>query len=93
MQSHITNEYQTERGIEDRVFEIVSSYKGLVIGLILITGEIQKIELFEETCAEFWDKHVVQHERKYPMPWQEHIYHTFQNKIVVGYHCSDVEPK
>jgi hypothetical protein len=75
------------------VFEIVSSYKGLVIGLILITGEIQKVELFEETCAEFWDKHVVEHERKFPIFRQERTYHTFKGEIVVGYHCSDIEPR
>jgi hypothetical protein len=75
------------------VFEIVSSYKGLVIGLILITGEIQKVELFEETCAEFWDKHVIQHERKITFPKQARTYHTFNGEIVVGYHCSDVESK
>ena len=74
------------------MFEIISSYKGLVIGLILTTGQVLHIELFEETCAEFWDKHVVEHTRKYPMPWQAHTYHTFKGEIVVGYHCSDKEP-
>jgi hypothetical protein len=46
------------------MFEIISSYKGLVIALILTNGDLLKIELFDDTCAEFWNKHVVQHERK-----------------------------
>jgi hypothetical protein len=45
------------------MFEIISSYKGLVIALILTNGDLLKIELFDDTCAEFWNKHVVQHER------------------------------
>jgi hypothetical protein len=46
------------------MFELIGSYKGLVIALILSTGDILKIELFDDTCAEFWDKHVITHERK-----------------------------
>jgi hypothetical protein len=42
------------------MFELISSYKGLVIALILTNGELLKIELFEDTCADFWKKHVVQ---------------------------------
>jgi hypothetical protein len=41
------------------MFELIGSYKGLVIALILSTGDILKIELFDDTCAEFWDKHVL----------------------------------
>jgi hypothetical protein len=91
MPSHITNEFQIEKETEDKVFEI-PAYKGLVIALILNTGQLLKVELFDQTCERFWLENVVQHERKYPMPWQEHIYHTFQGEIVVGYHCSDKEP-
>jgi hypothetical protein len=46
------------------MFELIGSYKGLVIALILSTGDILKIELFDDTCAEFWDKHVITHEEK-----------------------------
>jgi hypothetical protein len=42
------------------VFEI-ASYKGLVIALILANGELLKIELFDDTCEEFWDKNVIVH--------------------------------
>jgi hypothetical protein len=35
------------------MFEIISSYKGLVIALILTNGDLLKIELFDDTCAEF----------------------------------------
>jgi hypothetical protein len=42
------------------MFELISSYKGLVIALILTNGDLLKIELFEDTCADFWKKHVVQ---------------------------------
>jgi hypothetical protein len=34
------------------MFELISSYKGLVIALILTNGELLKIELFDDTCAE-----------------------------------------
>jgi hypothetical protein len=74
------------------MFELISSYKGLVIALILTNGDLLKIELFDDTCAEFWNKHVVQHERKIKLPKQNHYYHTFQDKVVVGYHCSNKEP-
>ena len=74
------------------MFELIGSYKGLVIGLILVTGEIQKVELFDDTCESFWEKHVVEHTRKNPLPMQGHTYHTFNGKIVVGYHCSDRDP-
>jgi hypothetical protein len=33
------------------MFELIGSYKGLVIALILSTGDILKIELFDDTCA------------------------------------------
>ena len=75
------------------MFEIATSYKGLVIALILSTGDLMKIELFDDTCAEFWRKNVITHERKYPLPWQNHFFHTYKGEIVVGYHCSDKEPK
>jgi hypothetical protein len=55
------------------MFEIISSYKGLVIALILTNGDLLKIELFDDTCAEFWNKHVVQHERKIKLPKQNHL--------------------
>jgi hypothetical protein len=67
------------------MFELISSYKGLVIALILTNGELLKIELFEDTCADFWKKHVVVHERKIKLPKQNHYYHTFQDKVVVGH--------
>jgi hypothetical protein len=54
------------------VFEI-ASYKGLVIALILVNGELLKIELFDDTCAEFWDKNVTVHEKKL----------NYQNKIII----------
>jgi len=75
------------------VFEIAASYKGLVIALILSTGDLMKIDLFDDTCAEFWNKNVTTHERKYPLPKQNHYFHTYKGEIVVGYHCSDEEPK
>ena len=75
------------------MFELIGSYKGLVIALILSTVDILKIELFDDTCAEFWDKHVITHERKIVLPKQNHYFHTFNGEIVVGYHCSDKEPK
>jgi hypothetical protein len=55
--------FHVEKIIEDRVFEI-ASYKGLVIALILVNGELLKIELFDDTCAEFWNKNVTVHEKK-----------------------------
>lgn len=73
------------------MFEI-ASYKGLVIALILVNGELLKIELFDDTCAEFWDKNVTVHEKKIKLPKQNHYYHKFKDKIVVGYHCSDKDP-
>jgi hypothetical protein len=54
------------------VFEI-ASYKGLVIALILANGELLKIELFDDTCEEFWDKNVIVHEKKL----------NYQNKIII----------
>jgi len=75
------------------MFELAASYKGLVIALILANGDLLKVELFDDTCAEFWDKHVITHERKIALPKQNHYFHTFKGKIVVGYHCSDKEPK
>lgn len=74
------------------MFEIIGSFKGLIIALILANGDLIKIELYEDTCASFWNKHVIEHTRKNPLPWQEHTYHTFNGKIVVGYHCSNKEP-
>jgi hypothetical protein len=38
------------------MLELISSYKGLVIALILSNGKLLKIELFEDTCADFWKK-------------------------------------
>jgi hypothetical protein len=73
------------------VFESIASYKGLVIALILSNGDLIKIELFDDTCAEFWNKNVITHERKYPMPRKNHYFHTFKGEIVVGYHCSNKE--
>ena len=64
------------------MFEI-ASYKGLVIALILANGELLKIELFDDTCAEFWDKNVTVHERKIKLPKQNYYYHKFKDKIVV----------
>jgi hypothetical protein len=46
------------------MFEIISSYKGLVIALILTNGDLLKIELFDDTCAEFWNKHGIKPSRK-----------------------------
>ena len=73
------------------MFEI-ASYKGLVIALILANGELLKIELFDDTCEEFWDKNVIVNEKKIKLPKQNHYYHKFKDKIVVGYHCSNKDP-
>ena len=73
------------------MFESIASYKCLVIALILSSGDLIKIELFDDTCAEFWNKNVITHEIKYPMPRQNHYFHTFKGEIVVGYHCSNKE--
>ena len=75
------------------MFELAGSYKGLVIALILANGDLLKVELFDDTCAEFCNKYVITHERKIPLPKQNHYFHTFNGEIVVGYHCSDKEPK
>jgi hypothetical protein len=73
------------------VFESIASYKGLVIALILSNGDLIKIELFDDTCAEFWNKNVITHERKYPMPRKIITSILSKVKIVVGYHCSNKE--
>lgn len=75
------------------LFELIGNYKGFVIALMLIDGDLLKVETHDLTCAEWWDRNVIEHERKYPMPWQEHIFHTYKGEIVVGYHCSDKEPR
>jgi len=74
------------------MFELIAGYKGLVISLILSTGDILKVETHNLDCAVWWDKHVITHERKYPLPWQNHFFHTYKGEVVVGYHCSDKEP-
>jgi len=73
------------------VFEI-ASYKGLVIALILTNGDLLKIETHDLDCDIWWDKNVTVHERKIKLPKQNHYYHKFKDKIVVGYHCSDKDP-
>ena len=73
------------------MFEI-ASYKGLVIALILTNGNLLKIETHDLDCDIWWDKNVITHERKYPLPKQNHYFHTYKGEIVVGYHCSDKEP-
>jgi hypothetical protein len=63
------------------VFEI-ASYKGLVIALILANGELLKIELFDDTCAEFWNKNVTVHEKKIKLPKHKMIFvHTHLNRL------------
>jgi hypothetical protein len=74
------------------VFEIAAGYKGLIIALILTNGDLLKVETHDLDCAVWWDKNVITHERKYPMPRQNHYFHTYKGEIVVGYHCSDEEP-
>ena len=54
------------------MFEI-ASYKGLVIALILANGELLKIELFDDTCAEFWNKMLPFTKKKL----------NYQNKIII----------
>ena len=73
------------------MFEI-ASYKGLFIALILTNGDLLKIETHDLDCDIWWDKNVITHERKYPLPKQNHYFHTYKGEIVVGYHCSDKEP-
>jgi len=75
------------------MFELIAGYKGLVISLILSTGDILKVETHNLDCAVWWDKYVITHERKIPLPKQNHYFHTFKGEVVVGYHCSDKEPK
>ena len=74
------------------MFELIAGYKGLVISLILSTGDILKVETHNLDCAVWWDKYVITNERKYPLPWQNHFFHTYNSEVVVGYHCSDKEP-
>ena len=62
----------------------IPAYKGLIIALILNTGQLLKVELFDQTCERFWLENVVVHERKFPMPWQNHYYHTFQGEIYLS---------
>lgn len=75
------------------MFELIAEYKGLVISLILSTGDILKVETHNLDCAVWWDKYVITHERKYLLPWQNHFFHTYNGEVVVGYHCSDKEPQ
>ena len=74
------------------MFELIAGYKGLIISLILSTGDILKVETHNLDCAVWWDKYVITNERKYPLPWQNHFFHTYNSEVVVGYHCSDKEP-
>ena len=74
------------------LFELIGNYKGFIIALILNTGDLIKVETHDLTCAEWWDRNVITHERKYPLPWQSHFFHTYKGEIVVGYHCSNKEP-
>ena len=74
------------------MFELIAGYKGLVISLILSTGDILKVETHNLDCAVWWDKYVITNERKYPLPWQNHFFHTYNGEVVVGYNCSDKEP-
>jgi len=75
------------------VFELVADYKGFIIALILTNGNLLKVETHDLDCAVWWDKNVITHERKYSMPWQNQYFHTYKGEIVVGYHCSDEEPR
>jgi len=75
------------------VFELVADYKGFIIALILTNGNLLKVETHDLDCAVWWDKNVITHERKYSMPWQNHYFNTYKGEIVVGYHCSDEEPR
>ena len=45
------------------MFELIAGYKGLVISLILSTGDILKVETHNLDCAVWWDKYVITHER------------------------------
>ena len=74
------------------MFELVANYKGLIIALILTNGDLLKVETHDLDCAVWWDKNVITHERKYPLPKQNHYFHTYKGEIVVGYHCSNEEP-
>lgn len=69
------------------MFEFMESYKSFIIALILANNNVLHIELFNETCEEFWNKNVITHERKITFRKQNHYFHIFKNKAVFGYYC------
>lgn len=75
------------------MFEMIANYKGLIIGLILNTGDVMRVETHDLSCAEWWDRNVITHERKIYLRRENMYFHTYKGEIVVGYHCSDKEPK
>lgn len=65
--------------------------KSIFISLILLNGDLLKIELFDKSCARFWEENVIEHERLIKVFKKNHHYHTYKGQEVVGYHCSDKE--
>ena len=66
--------------------------KIFIISLILNSGNLLKIEIYEE-CAVWWDKNIITHEIKIKKKKENHYYHTYKGTKVFGYHCREYNSK
>ena len=70
--------------------------KPLIISLmILVSGgdiELQEIEIFDTSCYQWYKDNVQVTERKKKL-FSSLYYHSYEGKKVVGYICSDKEPR
>jgi len=70
--------------------------KPLIISfMILVSGveiELQEIEIFDTSCYQWYMDNVRVTERKKKL-FSSLYYHSYEGKKVVGYVCSDKEPR
>ena len=65
--------------------------KEFLISFILYNGNLIDVDLINQSCADYWDKNVVTHERIIKFRNQSSTYHTYKDIKVVGYICRNKE--
>jgi hypothetical protein len=61
--------------------------KEFIISLILTNGTLLDVKIYDTSCENWFTNNITIHEKEIKFLNQNHYYHTYKDKIIIGYYC------
>ncbi len=61
--------------------------KAFIISLILTNGTLLDVKIYNISCENWFIDNITIHEKEIKFENQNYYYHTYKDKIIIGYYC------